>query len=858
MKRVVVLFAAVAVGCQSGQPPEKATAGQKLVPVKPPPAEGAARFFARGTSGDALELQLRKLTVDVTTHPGTVHSHLSMEIASPGEGQSEAVLRLPVPRGAAVTNAILWVNDRPMRGAFVERQRANDIYTSIVTRRRDPALITWDGPGWIGVSIFPLEKNTARRFELDWIEPAAVADDRIQYRVPIVAERDRLIGRAALKVDGTKVRNSEQDLVAIAPADPRKVFTRRAPGDPFQQVMVREAAALGAPHFVLIAETSEALTIVDRGRQRAALDALLGELPPDAKMTMLAADWDVTTIVEDAGPAAWPDALAKLDAIPSAGALHLERALHEAAERARKTNAAAILFVGLGADGFRGDAVAAPVAELRAAQLRLSALAIGAGEVPQALGKATFDTGGEAIPLSSFDDARPLLVDALRPRPAQPVLKARDTGEWHQLKTVTGGAVWIGRALDAAIAGDADTVRAETGSPLAADLASLWDRARLEWHDRAPTDEAARAVTPVTSLLVLESNEDYRRFGVAVPAPVAAAAGPAPEQTRNAGVLGTLGSSEDAQLQFARSIQAGEARKANPSIASVFGNDAALGNDAQAVLGGLVGSTYGVGGLGLIGSGAGGGGTGERTIGLGTLGTSGKGGPGGRHSSGPDVVPGQMIVRGSVDNEIVRRIVRRHINEVKYCYEQQLQRQPRLRGRVVVQFTISRDGMVLASVLQSSTLASPPVEMCIVTAIKRWEFPKPLGGGLVIVSYPFSLTPNGEEIQKMTAAPRGPTDDALALLAAGDSHGRIERIASLLGLRPVSNAEALAWTIERRTAGFERRLLVARLLELAHRHNDAVRVLSEAGMMSPAETAAELRRIDARAEAVEVERLAKR
>ena len=94
-----------------------------------------------------------------------------------------------MPRGAAVTDAVLWVNDKPMRGAFVERQRANDIYTSIVTRRRDPALVTWDGPGWIAVSIFPLEKNRPRRFELDWVEPAAEADGRVQYRVPIVAEQ---------------------------------------------------------------------------------------------------------------------------------------------------------------------------------------------------------------------------------------------------------------------------------------------------------------------------------------------------------------------------------------------------------------------------------------------------------------------------------------------------------------------------------------------------------------------------------------------------------------------------------------------------------------------------------------------
>ena len=35
------------------------------------------------------------------------------------------------------------------------------------------------------------------------------------------------------------------------------------------------------------------------------------------------------------------------------------------------------------------------------------------------------------------------------------------------------------------------------------------------------------------------------------------------------------------------------------------------------------------------------------------------------------------------------------------------------------------------------------VENCTVQAVRRWEFPKPLGGGIVIVSYPFVLTPAG-------------------------------------------------------------------------------------------------------------------
>ena len=214
----------------------------------------------------------------------------------------------------------------------------------------------------------------------------------------------------------------------------------------------------------------------------------------------------------------------------------------------------------------------------------------------------------------------------------------------------------------------------------------------------------------------------------------------AEENAKNAGILGVLKMSDGSHL------------------ASIFGRDTAAGSDAVNVLGGLIGNeigeAYGVGGLGLVGTGTGGGGTGEGTIGLGNFGTIGKGGGGGngsgygrgagglggRRARAPDVIPGQANVRGSLDKEIIRRIIRRHINEVKYCYETELTKKADLSGRVSVQFTIAATGQVIASVLQSSTMGNIRVENCVVQAVRRWEFPKPMGGGIVIVSYPFNFT----------------------------------------------------------------------------------------------------------------------
>jgi TonB family protein len=199
-------------------------------------------------------------------------------------------------------------------------------------------------------------------------------------------------------------------------------------------------------------------------------------------------------------------------------------------------------------------------------------------------------------------------------------------------------------------------------------------------------------------------------------------------------------------------------------VASIFGRDSALGRDAINALGGLIGSelqeAYGVpGGLGLVGPGKGGGGTGEGTYGVGNLGTIGKcvgsacgpgtgtgywnRGPGidrvKRMGDGPEVTPGIVKARGRLDKEIIRRVIRSHLKEVKFCYETELVRKPDLYGRLTIQFTITPTGTVSSSAVERSSVGNRAVEQCIASAVKRWTFPQPEDGGIVLVNYPFVL-----------------------------------------------------------------------------------------------------------------------
>jgi len=214
----------------------------------------------------------------------------------------------------------------------------------------------------------------------------------------------------------------------------------------------------------------------------------------------------------------------------------------------------------------------------------------------------------------------------------------------------------------------------------------------------------------------------------------------AKELAANAGIIGVL-------RQLSGAWQ---------SPTSPYGRNEALGNDPESALGALlgpqIGANGGIGGLGMLGTGRGGGGDAHDTIGVGKVGTLGglgyahaAGSLAGRHAKVPPTLrSGPVDIRGGLSKEVIRRVVHRHLAEVRHCYEQQLIERPDLQGRVSVKFIIAPSGEVRASVLAASTLGHPRVEQCVVDAVARWTFPQPEGGGMVVVTYPFVLQQVGD------------------------------------------------------------------------------------------------------------------
>jgi hypothetical protein len=180
------------------------------------------------------------------------------------------------------------------------------------------------------------------------------------------------------------------------------------------------------------------------------------------------------------------------------------------------------------------------------------------------------------------------------------------------------------------------------------------------------------------------------------------------------------------------------------------GFGSAINADMLGGIGGLIGAKgtqIGSGGLGSRGSGLGGGGTADGLGGLGTKGigsgASGYGAGGGnfgkKGKGGIGAVGGDPIILGALDRSLIDEVVKRHLKAIRYCYQKELTKNPNMKGKVTVKFVIAKDGSVSSASKKTSTIKNSAVESCVVSRFKRMQFPKPKGGGIVIVSYPFTF-----------------------------------------------------------------------------------------------------------------------
>lgn len=100
----------------------------------------------------------------------------------------------------------------------------------------------------------------------------------------------------------------------------------------------------------------------------------------------------------------------------------------------------------------------------------------------------------------------------------------------------------------------------------------------------------------------------------------------------------------------------------------------------------------------------------------------------------------KTVVMGSMDPELLRKILAEYLPQFRHCYQQELQRQEDVEGVLDMNFRITGNGKVAKINIKAkdSRFSGGGVD-CMASVLRLIDFPKPKGGGVVDVRQPLNF-----------------------------------------------------------------------------------------------------------------------
>ncbi len=99
------------------------------------------------------------------------------------EETQEAIYTFSIPQGAVVSSLSLWINGIEEKGHLTTKGKADTAYTSIVgVERRDPSVVHWQEGNTISVRVFPCSPAENRRFKIGITSPLELLNNKLVYK----------------------------------------------------------------------------------------------------------------------------------------------------------------------------------------------------------------------------------------------------------------------------------------------------------------------------------------------------------------------------------------------------------------------------------------------------------------------------------------------------------------------------------------------------------------------------------------------------------------------------------------------------------------------------------------------------
>lgn len=147
------------------------------------------------------DLFTKNIKEDVKVYPDArlAYTEITMKIACEQESSrnnKEAIYSFQLPEGSVATSLSLWVNGIERKGVLTTKEKAKAAYNQIVgVEYRDPSLMQWKEGNKVVVRVFPVNKTNPREFKCGFTTPLKVENNEMKYQ--------------SLSIKGPNISNAE-------------------------------------------------------------------------------------------------------------------------------------------------------------------------------------------------------------------------------------------------------------------------------------------------------------------------------------------------------------------------------------------------------------------------------------------------------------------------------------------------------------------------------------------------------------------------------------------------------------------------------------------------------------------------
>ncbi|ESU19571.1 hypothetical protein FCR2A7T_17260 [Flavobacterium cauense R2A-7] len=136
-------------------------------------------------SGNDLVTRNIKEDVKIYADSRLAYTEITMDIACEKDswGDKEAIYSFQLPEGSVATSLSLWVNGMERQGVLTTKEKAKKAYDQIVgVEARDPSLMQWKEGNKVVVRVFPINKDLPRTFKCGFTTPLKVDNSHMKYQ----------------------------------------------------------------------------------------------------------------------------------------------------------------------------------------------------------------------------------------------------------------------------------------------------------------------------------------------------------------------------------------------------------------------------------------------------------------------------------------------------------------------------------------------------------------------------------------------------------------------------------------------------------------------------------------------------